>query len=292
MRTRSSSAVETANRAPATAKVAAVPPSATARPPSGAPVMLAIRAASPLRPCTRASSPGPVILGGSAPRRAAAPRPRRRRPGRATIRSHRPRAGEEQGRGHGQDDHAAGGVAADDDPARPEPVGDHSPAEHEQRPGHGAHREHEPGLTGAAGAGGGPGQRHVVHAVADERRGVRGEPAQHVAVAVGGAPAGAVGGVRVALMARGGSSSCGRGRGGVRRGRGSRTGGPATFSRPSVSPPASAASPRSLYFRIRASRSRPSSAGEFGRALSRASVLAAEGGARPLVAPGLDSRRG
>ena len=93
----------------------------------------------------------------------------------------------EEQRGDREHGRAAHRVTADDDPPRPEPVGEHSPAQHQQGPRYGADGHHEPGLRGGAGLDGGPGQGDVVDVVAEHRRGVGAEPAQDVAVAVGGA---------------------------------------------------------------------------------------------------------
>lgn len=97
-----------------------------------------------------------------------------------------PRWRPREGSGGEEDHRAADPVAEDGDPARPEPVGHHTAAEHEDRTGDGPRRDHQPHLRGPSRTGGGPGQREEEDDVAGDGRGVRGQPAQDVGVPVGG----------------------------------------------------------------------------------------------------------
>ncbi|ESP96882.1 hypothetical protein B591_27463 [Streptomyces sp. GBA 94-10 4N24] len=58
------------------------------------------------------------------------------------------RGRQREGRGGEEDHHAADPVAEDGNPARPEPVGHHTAAEHEDRTGDGPRRDHQPTREG------------------------------------------------------------------------------------------------------------------------------------------------
>jgi hypothetical protein len=77
-------------------------------------------------------------------------------------------------------------VAADQDAAWAEAVGEHAAAEHEDGTGYRSGGEDGTDLGGTGGAGGGPGQGHEVGDIAGDRRRVGAQPAQDVGITEGG----------------------------------------------------------------------------------------------------------